>query len=87
MPVRKSGRLVGAIITKGPEIHCGGIERGWLTRKAIRQTLGKLLDRYGHALTAVRCDNQAGQVFVERLGFEYTHSDGVVDFYRMQRNG
>lgn len=86
-PVRKQGRLVGAIITRAQEIHCGGIEAGWLTRGPIRKTLGKILDTYGFALTAVRIENARGRDFVSRLGFRFTHMHEGVCFYRMQRNG
>lgn len=88
VPVKRSGRLVGAVMMKGPEIHCGGIEKGWACSRAmIRKTLGRILDEYGYALTAVMMDNHEGQRFCERLGFEAVGYDGQCIHYRMRRDG
>jgi hypothetical protein len=71
-PVRVDGRIVGAMLMRGAEIHVGVKDDGkrrWATRRFLRATLGKTVRAHGRAVTAVMHDNERGQAFVQRLGF------------------
>lgn len=72
-PVRVSGAIVGGVLLKGNEVHVAvskSSEGRWLSRSLIRRVLGNLISRYGVAVTSVMKDNERGQRFVERLGFQ-----------------
>lgn len=77
----------GAVVmTRGAEVHCAAPpdRRGrWLSRTAIRAVLGGILQRYGHALTSVVKDNDAGHSFVQRLGFRQHWFDDTNVYYRL----
>lgn len=63
----------GAVMIRGNEVHVAVVksaEGKWISRRLIRTVLGKLIDRYGVAVTTVMKDNERGQKFVERLGFK-----------------
>lgn len=68
----------GAVLVRENEVHVAVKDeaRGrWLSRKLIRQILGKMLEHYGVVKTSVKNDNGPGREFVERLGFERVGSD------------
>src|SRR5690348_5704201 len=54
-PVRVNGDVVGAVVTKGEQMHAciaEGFGR-WLSRKVLRETLYKILKQHGMAVTTV----------------------------------
>jgi len=68
----------GAVMVRGNEVHVAVVksaEGKWLSRKLIRQILGRLISEYGMAVTTVMKDNERGQRFVERLGFKKTKEE------------
>lgn len=88
-PVEVEGKVVGAVMMKGEEIHaCIKPEgfRRWLSTGVLRKTLVATLTKYGRAVTSVKTGNEVGRKFVERLGFApFLEKDGVT-WYEV-RNG
>lgn len=83
-----SGGIVGAVITRGNEIHvgvCRSARGKWLSRRCIRDHLGTLLARYGLVRTFVARDNPEGHAFVKRLGFDEVGSDCIRTEYHMRK--
>ena len=76
---------IGAVLIKGPEIHCAGITKGWLTRKVIRTHLTRLIGQYGYATAMIHINDIQGQALAERLGFVRTGSNGLDCFYKIER--
>lgn len=73
IPLHRRGAMVATVLIRGPEIHVAcdpGQEGRWLSRRFIRDTVGRLIDEYGYAETMVSKANAAGHAFVQRLGFE-----------------
>lgn len=73
VPVRVDGKLVGAVLMNGPEIHACIKPEGfgkWLTKGVLRNTLCKVLKAHGKAVTRFTEGNAAGEYFVTRLGFK-----------------
>ncbi len=71
-PIEKDGKLAAVVMVKGNEIHVASsdVYRGkWLSRKVIKDMLGKILNEYDYAVTSVSYSNESGKAFVERLGF------------------
>ncbi len=75
-PVMDQDEIIGAVMTKGNEIHVG------ITRtpqgahlRELRDILCGIIMRHGTARTAVMHDNIAGMEFCRRIGFEETHRD------------
>ncbi len=83
-PVEVDGRIVGAVLMRGPEIHACIKPEGfgrWLSRRVLRDTLVRLVAEHGRAETAVATGNAAGEAFVRRLGFvESERSNGVTRY-------
>ena len=68
-PIYAYGRIGGAVIVKGPEIHACILpfaQRRWLNKASI-QIMNDVIAVHGFAQTHVTTD--AGRIFVERLGF------------------
>lgn len=72
-PVRDQGEIIGAVMTRGNEIHLGvtrtpkGAHLG-----ELRSILAGIIMRHGTARTSVMHGNHAGMVFCRRIGFEET---------------
>jgi len=83
-PVEVDGRIVGAVLMRGPEIHACIKPEGfgrWLSRRVLRDTLVRLVAEHGRAETAVATGNAVGEAFVRRLGFvESERSNGVTRY-------
>jgi hypothetical protein len=62
--------VVGAVMIKGNELHVGYSKKPTFSiRRHIKQTLKKLVDLYGEAVTTVNSSNERGLNFCKRLGF------------------
>lgn len=75
------------LMINGPEIHVAALKdvRGrWITRKAIRENLCPLLQKYGLLTTKVMHDNPAGQDFVQRIGFHEIRRDERMRYYELK---
>ncbi len=84
-PVQVRGDIVGAILTRGPEIHACIKPEGfgrWLSRAVLRRTVGKAVEMHGYAETRVTTGNAAGEAFVRRLGFLPVATENGVTRYR-----
>ncbi len=69
-PVVVDGRLVGAVLMYGPEIHaCIKPEgfRRWLTKSVLERTLYTRWKKYGYATSG--SNTAIGDKFLTRLGF------------------
>jgi len=70
IPLYENNTLVGCVIQKDNEVHIGYKEQPKSSiRKHLKETLKKILDQYGFAMTAVMDDNEKGLIFCKRLGF------------------
>jgi hypothetical protein len=70
IPLEQNGQLLGAVITKGAELHVGyGIKPQGSIIKHIKATLVKLIEKYGYAVTTVENNYPVGLQFCKRLGF------------------
>lgn len=81
-----NGWAIGALVTKGPEIHVAiipGYHRRWLSMRLIRDVLGGIQARHGYVVTQVMKDNEIGMRFVERLGFNVEREANDRIYYRM----
>ena len=71
-PFYVKGEIAAAVMLKENEIHVASSEkhRGkWISRRAIKEILGTVLDEYGEVVTSVSYGNDSAAAFVERLGF------------------
>jgi hypothetical protein len=74
-PVRVGGRIVGAVLSHGPEMHaCVKPEafKRWITRELLA-LVDATAQRFGRVHT--RAGTEAGRRFVQRLGFVQDPSD------------
>jgi ribosomal protein S18 acetylase RimI-like enzyme len=78
----------GAVLVKGNEVHVAVVQESkgrWLSRRLIKEVLGKIIEQYGVAVTAVMSDNEQGQRFVERLGFVKIRSEEKKAHYELRK--
>jgi hypothetical protein len=82
--VRNECRCVALL--RGTEIHLV-IFPAWrhrcLSRRRIRAFLAPLFNRLGFLTTRVQLTSTDNIVFVERIGFQRTWSDGIFAFFMM----
>ena len=81
IPLTENGRVIGGVLTKGPELHIGYGEkpRSSSLRRYIKSILGATIDQYGYAYTMVMSDNKVGLRFCERLGFtQLSEENGTI---------
>jgi hypothetical protein len=70
VPLHENGQIIGGVLVKDNEVHIGYGEKPKASiRPHLKETLGVVLDKYGHAVTTVQAENKAGLRFCERLGF------------------
>ena len=68
--LEQESELIGAVMLKDNEIHVGYSQKPkGSIRKHISQTLKKVIDEYGSAVTTVAESNERGLRFCNRLGF------------------
>jgi hypothetical protein len=81
-PLNVDGKPVGALLTKGPEIHAcvnGGF--GLWATKPVYKRFTQTIKEHGRALTSVAEGNTIGEAFVKRLGFKETgRAAGVIQY-------
>jgi len=66
----ENGELIGCVIQKENEVHIGYKNKPKASiRKHLKETLKKVIDEYGYAITYVAEDNIEGLKFCKRLGF------------------
>jgi GNAT superfamily N-acetyltransferase len=78
----------GAVMVRGNEVHVAVVkscEGKWISRRLIRDVLGKLITQYGCAVTTVMKDNERGQRFVERLGFNKVREEKGTIGYELRQ--
>lgn len=70
VPLVENGQIIGAAMLKENEIHVGyGKKPKASIKKHIKETLNKLLDKYGEVVTSVQKGNDRGLAFCKRLNF------------------
>mgnify|MGYP003387552726 CR=1 FL=1 len=78
-PITVAGRVVGATMVCGHEIHLASWERPKAsTRSCARNILRAVIERKGYATTTVLADNPAGLAFCRRLGFVVDNEENGV---------
>ena len=66
----ENGELIGCVIQKINEVHIGyKVKPKSSIKKHLKQTLKKVIDEYGYAVTYVSEENVEGLKFCKRLGF------------------
>jgi len=66
----ENGELIGCVIQKINEVHIGyRVKPRASIKKHLKETLKKVIDEYGYAITYVAEDNIDGLKFCKRLGF------------------
>jgi len=66
----ENGELIGCVIQKINEVHIGyRVKPRASIKKHLKETLKKVIDEYGYAVTYVAEDNIDGLKFCKRLGF------------------
>jgi hypothetical protein len=78
----------GAVLINGEEIHACVIPEyfgRWLTKKTLRETLGKVLEKYGRAITRMASGNKAGAKFVSRLGFQKKEEKEGIETWELRK--
>jgi hypothetical protein len=79
IPIHEGTELIGTATRQGTELHVAFIKQGNCIRRAIRETIGKILKEHGEVTTVVPLTNHKGLTFCKRLGFEVEDErDGVV---------
>jgi len=78
----------GAVLIKGEQIHACVLPEAfgrWVTKKAIRETLGKVLEEHGRAVTSVKLGNVVGERFVARLGFQKIEEQKGIGIWELKQ--
>jgi hypothetical protein len=82
-PVERDGELVGAFVTRGPELHFATFKRIAVPLRLIRDHLEPIIARHGFVRTRTPKDAPRQQRFNELLGFVAEGEDEFFLFYRM----
>lgn len=83
---RVAGELAAAALHKGTEVHfvCAPSWRKRLIRRRNTQEfLAPLLAKRGYLTTRVQVSEKANDMFVRRIGFKKTWSDGKFVYYML----
>jgi hypothetical protein len=70
-PVEHHQQIVGAVFTKGNEIHVS-VNGPWFPRKYVKEVLYPLIEQYDEVVTSVDNYNTSGLYWVKKLGFKET---------------
>jgi len=70
------GQLFGVVMIKDNELHVSfdGVPK-FSIRKHIKETIGKVIQKYGYAVTVVTKGNKKGLNFCKRFGFVVINED------------
>jgi hypothetical protein len=75
-PLKHKQQVIGGVMRKDNELHIGYGEKPKATiRKHLKETIGRVLQQYGYAVTVVNAANVRGLKFCERLGFVVTRKE------------
>lgn len=71
-----NNNLYGVVMIKDNELHVSfdGIPK-FSIRKHIKETIGKVIEKYGYAITSVSKGNEKGLNFCNRFGFVKVNED------------
>ena len=77
IPLYENNRLIGCVIQKNNEVHIGyQFKPTESIKKHLKDTLKKVLETYGFAVTSVMENNEKGLLFCKRLGFYEIAKEG-----------
>ena len=77
IPLYENNRLIGCVIQKDNEGHIGYQFKPTASiKKHLKDTLKKVLETYGFAVTSVMENNEKGLLFCKRLGFYEIAKEG-----------
>lgn len=86
VPLSQKNEVIGAVMTKENEIHVGyGKKPCGSILKHIKNTLLKIIKKYGFAVTIVSSANQKGLEFCKRLGFVEIKQDNDKIYMKCER--
>jgi hypothetical protein len=74
--LENNDKLFGVIMIKGNELHISldGIPK-FSIRRYLKETIGKVIQNYGYAVTTVTKGNEKGLNFCKRFGFVVVNED------------
>ncbi len=83
---RVEGEVVGAVLTKGCELHFTTFGKKWsLTRKDIRDYLVPIIEKYGCVKTKTPKEDERQKRFNTILGFVTDGEDKYFTHYRLDK--
>lgn len=84
VPLLIDGKHAGTLIVKGMEVHFAFTERPTIcVRRAGREMLAPILDRFGMLTTRVPRAMGSAKRFIQRVGFKPTWRDKDFDYYML----
>jgi hypothetical protein len=84
-PVERDGELLGAFVTRGPELHFSTFKRVPFSLQLIRNHVDPILKKYGYIETRTPKTEIRQQRFNERLGFVREGEDEFFVHYKMSK--
>jgi hypothetical protein len=84
VPLMFNGEHIGTLIVRGMEVHFAFTKIPQSSiRRAARQMLAPVLDKFGMLTTRVPKGMLASEKFVRRVGFKKTWHDDTYDYYML----
>ena len=86
--IRRGDELAGFVMQKGSELHVWrkpDFVGRWLMRGEIDRILTATIAEYGKATSKTKADNQTGQTFLKRMGFEEVSNNGQIIEFECKR--
>lgn len=82
----QDNKLFGVVMKKENELHVSfdGVPK-FSIRKYIKQTIGKVIDNYGFAITSVTKGNEKGLKFCKRFGYVQIGEDATKIYMKCDR--
>lgn len=82
----EDGKPFGAVMIKETEIHVGFLKVPTVSiRRYIKETIGKVIDKYGFATTSVTKNNEKGLKFCKRFGYIPVNEDDTKIYMKCDR--
>jgi len=85
IPLKLNNSIIGGVMVKDNEIHVSMKSPKSSVRGLIKQTLAKVIEQHGYAVTKVDSKNSKGLRFCERLGFVKLHEQGGITLMKCER--
>lgn len=84
--LKQDGKVFGVVMKKENELHVSfdGVPK-FSIRKFIKDTIGKVIENYGFAVTSVTKGNEKGLEFCKRFGYVQTSEDATKIYMKCDR--